>query len=230
MMGDVSRPDADASLVIESEMSALLRDGHSRVDATMIMIERITAEAREATTVVLVEGVSDLIALEVVAGRQGRSLRAEGTFVVPTGGATNFSRALVGFGPRGRNVRVAGLYDSPVETRIRRSLAVAGIGEDGGHEPLESYGFFSCVTDLEDEMIRALGRRSVEAIIAAEGELASLRRLQRMPFHRERPITDQLHRFISSRAGRKYRYARSFATSLDLDALPRPLARLLAHL
>jgi hypothetical protein len=127
-------------LTIESELGALVGAGHSRTDATMMIIERMTTEARNATTVVLVEGLSDHIALEVLAKRLGRTLRADGTFVVPTGGATNFARLLAIFGPRGRDVRLAGLYDSPVEERIRRSLATAGIGQGGGQEGLESRG------------------------------------------------------------------------------------------
>jgi hypothetical protein len=204
--------------------------GHSRTDATMMVIERITTEARHATTVVLVEGLSDQIALEVLARRQGKALRADGTFVVPTGGATNFARLLAIFGPRGRDVRLAGLYDSPVEDRIRRSLETAGIGGGGGRAGLESYRFYPCVTDLEDEMIRALGPVKVEEVAAAEGELGSFRKLQGMPFHRHRSLDDQLHRFIGTHSGRKYRYARSLALSLDLTSLPPPLAALLGHL
>ena len=87
-MGDVSRfVHRDGSLAVESEVRSLLGAGHSRIDATMVMIERIATGARHAETVVLVEGLSDQIALEVLAEREGRALRADGTFVVPTGGA-----------------------------------------------------------------------------------------------------------------------------------------------
>lgn len=231
IIGDVSRfEDRDGSLAVESELGALVDVGHSRTDATMVLIERITTEARHATTVVLVEGLSDQIALEVLAKRQGRTLRADGTFVVPTGGATNFARLLAIFGPRGRDVRLSGLYDSPVEERIRRSLETAGIGQGDGQAGLESFQFYRCVTDLEDEMIRALGPDKVEQVVAAEGELGSFRKLQRMPFHRNRSLDDQLHRFIGTHSGRKYQYARSLALSLDLTNLPTPLAGLLGRL
>jgi hypothetical protein len=63
--------DRDGSLNDESELDSLLDAGYSRTDATAIMIERITAEARDAAKVVLVEGLSDRIALEVLAERQG---------------------------------------------------------------------------------------------------------------------------------------------------------------
>ena len=78
---------SDPSLAVETEVSELVAAGHSRIDTTMQVIERIGTEAREATTVVLVEGLSDQIAVEIIAGRDGRALPADGTFVVPTGGA-----------------------------------------------------------------------------------------------------------------------------------------------
>jgi hypothetical protein len=220
----------DGSLAVESEVRGLVAAGHSRMDATMLITERIAIEARNARTVVLVEGLSDQIAVEVLAGRQGRALRAEGAFVVPTGGATNFARLLTAFGSSGRDVRLLGLYDSPVENRIRNSLDRAGIGRDDGPASLAAVGFYGCVTDLEEEMIRALGPLRVEGIVAAAGELGSFRRLQAMPFHRQRPLDEQLHRFIGSRSGRKYRYARALAAALDVTDPPAPLAGLLADL
>lgn len=215
---------------VEAELGLLVGDGYSRTDATMVMIDRIASEALHATTVVLVEGLSDQIALEVLAERQGRALRAEGTFVVPAGGVTNFARLLAIFGPRGRDVRLLGLYDSPAEERIRRSLEMAGIDLGDGPEALQSVGFYRCVTDLEDEMIRSLGPGRVERVVAAEGEQGSFRKLQRMPFYRHHSLEDQLHRFIGTHSGRKYRYARSLPLSLDLTDLPSPLAGLLGQL
>jgi hypothetical protein len=217
-------------VAVESQLDALLGAGHSRTDATRALIERTTSDAGLASTVVLVEGLSDQIVLEVLAERQGKALRGDGTFVVPTGGVTNFARYLALFGPRGRDVRLAGLYDSPVADRVRRSLEKAGIDPGGERAGLENCGFYGCVTDLEDEMIRALGPGQVEQVVAAEGELRSLRTLQRMPFHQHRPLADQLHRFIGGHSGRKYRYARLLAHSLDLADLPAPLAGLLGHL
>ena len=142
---------------------------------------------------------------------------------------TNLARFVAIFGPGGRDVRLAGLYDSPVEHRIRRTLETAGIARGDGQAGLESFRFYKCVTDLEDEMIRALGPGQVEQVVAAGGELRSFRKLQCMPVHRERSLDDQLHRFIGTRSGRKYRYARSLAMSLDLTNLPPPLAGLLGH-
>jgi hypothetical protein len=227
----VSQPaDRDECETVDAQVRALVGAGHSRIEATVRTIERAATDARHASTVVLVEGLSDQIVLEVLAGRQGRALNDEGTFVVATGGATNFARSLAVFGPAGYNVRLAGLYDSPMGDRIRRTLDAAGVRRIDGPVSLEALGFFACVRDLEDEMIRALGPTDVEAVVTAEGELESLRRLQGMPFHRQRSLADQLHRFMGSRTGRKYRYARALALALDLGRLPPPLAGLLEQL
>ena len=51
--------------------------------------------------VVLVEGVSDQAAVQTLAERSGRDLRAEGVFVVPMGGATNVGHFVDLFGPAG---------------------------------------------------------------------------------------------------------------------------------
>jgi hypothetical protein len=59
--------------------------------------------------VVLVEGLSDRIAVETLAARQGRDLAAEGVAVTPIGGAQAIGRALAGLRP---GVRVAGLCDA----------------------------------------------------------------------------------------------------------------------
>jgi hypothetical protein len=86
-----------------------------------------------------------------------------------------------------------------------------------------------CEADLEDELIRALGTARVERVIDDEGELRSLRTLQKQPAQQGRPVEAQLRRFIGTRSGRKLRYARLLVEALDLGHVPRPLDRLLAH-
>lgn len=179
-------------------------------------------------TVVLVEGLSDSYALRAAAARSGRSLDEEGVAVVAMGGATNLGRFLARFGPSGENVRVAGLCDLGEAPYFGRALERAGLTTGADRAAMASCGFFVCERDLEDELIRALGPGRVEAIIEQEGELESLRRLQQMPFHRDRPIADQLRRFMGSRAGRKHRYAPLLVDALDDLEMPRPLRDLLA--
>jgi hypothetical protein len=65
-----------------------------------------------AQAVVLVEGVSDQLALQALAERRGRDLDAEGVSIVPMGGATNIRKALTVFGPQGFDVKLAGLCDA----------------------------------------------------------------------------------------------------------------------
>ena len=176
--------------------------------------------ASDATTVVLVEGLSDAAAVEAAAARLDRDLHGVGVGVVPMGGATNIGHFLETYGPEVRDLRLAGLCDAGEVASFVRALDRTG---------LAARGFFVCERDLEDELIRAVGVAGVERIIEAEGELASLRQLQQMPFHRDRPVTEQLHRFFGSRSGRKHRYAPRLVEALDVEDLPAPLRALVDH-
>ena len=121
--------------------------------------------------VVLVEGSSDQVALEAIAERRGRDLAAEGIAVVPMGGARNIRHFLEQFGPRGLAVRLAGLCDAGEEGDVRRGLEWAGLGSILGRAEMEALGFYVCVADLEDELIRGLGAAAVEQVVEAQGEL-----------------------------------------------------------
>jgi hypothetical protein len=188
------------------------------------------AEPRSGSgTVVLVEGFSDRCALEALAACGGRDLNHEGVRIAAMGGATNIGHFLDAFGPRGLDVRLAGLCDAAAEPDFRRGLERAGLGARLAHGSLERLGFFVCVADLEDELIRSLGVASVEQVIEGQGELGSLRTLQKQPAHRGEPAVRQLRRFMGTRSGRKSRYARLLAEAVDPARVPRPLERLLAH-
>jgi len=182
-----------------------------------------------SSAVILVEGISDQAALVALAARRGRNLADEGVFVVPMGGATNIGSFLGLFGPHGLNARLAGLCDEAEEPDFRRGLARAGLRPALARADLERLGFYVCVADLEDEMIRALGAAAVERLIAAEGELGSFRTFCRQPAQRDRNRERQLRRFMGTRSGRKARYGRVLAEALDLSRVPRPLDRVLAH-
>jgi hypothetical protein len=190
----------------------------------------VPAETRSGPrAVVLVEGFSDRCALEALAARGGRDLDREGVSIVPMGGATNIGHFLDAFGPRGLGIRLAGLCDAAAEPDFRRGLQRAGLGVRLARGGLERLGFFVCVADLEDELIRSLGVASVEQVIEGQGELGSLRTLQKQPAHRGEPAAAQLRRFMGTRSGRKSRYARLLAEAVDPARVPRPLERLLAH-
>lgn len=187
-----------------------------------------TAPGARLLAAVLVEGMSDRLAVETLARRQGRDPGAEGIEVVAMAGATNIGHYLGRYGPDGAGARLAGLYDAAEEGCFRRGLERAGFGPGLSRAGMEALGFFGCTADLEDELIRAVGTGEVMRIIAAEGELASLRILQRQPAQRDRSLPDQLRRFMGSRSGRKHRYARLLAGAVDLTRVPRPLAGVLA--
>lgn len=184
---------------------------------------------RERRAVVLVEGTSDQVALETLARRRGRDLDAEGVSVVPMGGATNFRRYLDRFGPQGLDLKLAGLCDVGEEREFRRGLEQAGLGSNLGRAEMEALGFYVCVIDLEDELIRALGNEVVEQVIAAQGEMGSFRTLQKQVAQQERTHEQQLRRFMGTRSGRKNHYGRVLVEALDLATVPRPLDRVLAH-
>ena len=94
---------------------------------------------------------------------------------------------------------------------------------------MERLGFYVCVADLEDELIRALGTAAVERVVDAQGELGSFRTLQKQPAWQGRPHAEQLRRFMGSGGRRKIRYARLLVEALEPAQAPRPLDRVLAH-
>lgn len=166
--------------------------------------------------VVLVEGTSDQGAVETLARRRGRDLKAEGVAVVPMGGYGSLPRLLEQF----RGVPLAGLYDVGEERHFLRALGCADRGE------LERAGFYACTRDLEDELTRAVGSEGMERVLAEHGELRAFRTYQKQLAHRDRPLEEQLHGFMWNR---KQKYAVVLVETLDLERIPRPLDRVLAH-
>jgi hypothetical protein len=157
-------------------------------------------------TVVLVEGISDRLALETLAARRDVAVT-----VVPMGGAHAIRRFLA----RYPDSRVLGLCD-------------AGESDVFARAGMEEYEI--CVADLEDELIRALGPNGVREVLA-ERDRSSLRTFQRQPQWRGRPLHDQLRRFLCSSDRRKLRYVPILVgEAADHDCVPAPLDRVLARL
>lgn len=189
-----------------------------------IPVEPFNSNTAERRAVILVEGRSDQIAVETLASRSGRNLASEGVEVVPMGGIHAIGQFLTRFGPLGDNLKVAGLYDIGEEHVVRRGLVQARLADAPlSRAMMEDLGFFACVLDLEDELIRALGVPTIEAVIAAEGDFIAFRILQKQPEWRSRSAEAQLRRFFGSGATRKWRYAGLLVEALELDAVPRPL-------
>jgi OLD-like protein len=163
--------------------------------------------------VVAVEGISDRVAVETLAGRLGIDLEAGGVSVVPVGGAQAIGRFVAGLDPR---ERVVGLCDVAEERYFTDALA--------------AHDVFVCDPDLEGELIRAIGARPIEKLLAGHGDLAPFRTLQKQPQWRGRPVEEQLRRFFGSGGRRKIRYARHLVEALDLERMPAPLAGVFARI
>jgi Overcoming lysogenization defect protein-like, TOPRIM domain len=159
--------------------------------------------------VILVEGVTDRLALEAVAAKLGRDLAAEEVDIVPIGGAQAIRRAAAGYEGR----RVAGLCDAGEERWFRRVLGAAT---------------YVCVADLEDELIRALGAGRVEEVLAAAGDLRTFRGFQNQPAWRGRPVEAQLRRWLQASDRRNKRFPPLLVAALEPDEIPPPLTGVLA--
>ena len=157
--------------------------------------------------VVLVEGVTDSIALEAVAAKLGRDLGGEGVEIVPIGGAQAIRRAAAPY----EGERRAGLCDAGEARFFRRVLGDAT---------------YVCDKDLEDELIRALGPARVQEIVLAEGELETFRNFQNQVFWRGQPVERQLRRWLQN-GGRYLRYPPLLVEALEADRIPLPLVGVL---
>jgi hypothetical protein len=208
----------------EQLLAGYVTGPRAATDATAAALPRAAA----ARAVVLVEGISDQIAVETLASRHRRDLAAEGIVVLPVGGAHGVTRYLRLFGPEGTGARLAGLCDEAEEHIVRRGLAAAGLGAAGSRAELERLGFSVCVADLEDELIRAAGTALASEVLAAHGDLAAFRTMQRQPAWRGKDEAAQLRRFLGAGGQRKLRYARLLTEAIDPDRIPRPLEAVLA--
>ncbi|GAA1993830.1 hypothetical protein GCM10009738_88560 [Kitasatospora viridis] len=171
--------------------------------------------------VVLLEGPSDVAAVEALTARRGRDLAAEGVCVLPMGGAMSVGRFAPFLGPAGLGLRLLGLCDVQEHEFYARGWARAGA------DPRE---VFVCRADLEDELIRALGPDRLRELVRAQGELRSLETFLRQPAQRDRTPQQQLRRFLGTRSGRKVHYGRALVEALGPDQVPAPLGELLAAL
>jgi hypothetical protein len=178
-------------------------------------------------TIVLVEGESDAIAVETLAARLDGS-QSGGLHVLSAYGITNYRKLLTRIRTDAPQRRVVGLYDEPEEHVIQRALASSGIGRPKCRAEIEQLGFFACVADLEDELIRALGVDRVEQLVDDQGELPAFRIMQRQPAQRDRSVAQQLRRFMGTKSMRKIRYGHLLAAAVDLGNCPQPLHRVIA--
>ncbi|MFG2097204.1 TOPRIM nucleotidyl transferase/hydrolase domain-containing protein [Streptomyces sp. NPDC048612] len=182
---------------------------------------RALADSLGVRTAVLLEGLSDLAAVEALATQHGRDLAAEGVWLVPMGGAMNVGRYAATLGPPGLGLRLTGLCDEGEQRFYERGLTRA-------KAPL--HDIYVCAADLEDELIRALGTERVEEILRAEGDFRAWQTFQRQPAQHGRPQHQQVRRFLGTKKGRKIRYGRLLVDALAPARTPAPLDGLLARL
>lgn len=161
-------------------------------DATI----RALAATPDPAAVLLVEGVSDQMAVEALAARRGRDLRGARCAVVPTGGASGLRRVLGADVPAG--TPVLALCDA-----AEREIVARGIRSAGREVPVHV-----CDPDLEAELIRSVGAATVVSVLDAQGDGRSFRTLQRQAAWADEPLGAQLRRFIEAGSRRKLRYAR----------------------
>jgi OLD-like protein len=155
--------------------------------------------------VVLVEGITDRIALEAVAERLGLDLG--GAEIVPIGGAQAIRRA-------------SALYEG------KRLVGLCDVGEERWFRRVLGDATYVCVKDLEDELIRALGADRVQEVVAGQGELDTFRNFQNQLFWRGRPVEQQLRRWLQN-GGRQHRYPPRLVEAMNPDEIPQPLAGVL---
>ncbi|MEV0440463.1 TOPRIM nucleotidyl transferase/hydrolase domain-containing protein [Streptomyces spectabilis] len=171
--------------------------------------------------VVLLEGPSDVAAVDALAARRGRDLAAEGVCVLAIGGAMSVGRFTHLLGPHGLGLRLTGLCDEAERRYYARGW------ERASAPPRD---FFVCAADLEDELIRALGTARVEELVRAEGDLRALETFVRQPAQRDRTAHQRLRRFFGTKKGRKIHYGRVLVEGLEPDRVPAPLDELLTSL
>jgi hypothetical protein len=172
-------------------------------------------------TAVLLEGPSDVAAVDALAERRGRNLAAEGVCVLSIGGAMSVGHYARLLGAPGLGLRLTGLCDEAERAYYARGFEQAGAPQ---------HSFFVCAADLEDELIRELGVPRVEELVGAEGDSRALKTFLRQPAQQGRAPHQQFRRFLGTKKGRKIRYGRVLTEALDLARVPAPLDGLLASL
>src|SRR5262249_8857105 len=168
-------------------------------------------------------------ALPLAARRSGRDLKAEGVSVVPIIGAHAMSRFLRELAAKEPAAKLAGLYDEGEEEVIRAALERAGYGPNLDRSQLEGIGFFACIADLEDELIRAASETHLTRLIELEGDAQPWRTFRNQHAWHARPVDQQFRRFIRSVSERNSRYIRAIVETIDLSRLPLPLRLLLDY-
>jgi predicted ATPase len=202
-------------------------------DADAARLARFTtpqaAEAFFARTVVLVEGLSDQMVIEALAERLSKNLDGSGVAIVPTGGAATMTAYAQLYGPQGFRLELLGLTDEAEEGYAARALQAAGHPAGLSRLDREALGFFVCVRDLEEELIRAIGAGPVETLIRARGDGPAFDAFVLQPTYAGSSQEASIRAFVQHRS-RKVEYAPVLADAVNLGSLPVPIQSLLGRI
>lgn len=194
-------------------------------DATVRACATGWARLDDARAVVLVEGVSDQIAVHTTAELLGHRLDDRRVVVLPINGAQAIGAALRSIVDRTGSLEVAGLFDEGEQRFVERALVDTGLAPNPGRAELSRAGFQVCSADLEDELIRAAGDDVVERVIVEHGEARALTTFRNQPPWRDRPFAEQAHRFLRSQSKRKHMYVAALLRATGSQRCPRPLVK-----
>lgn len=186
-----------------------------------------TTEAFFAETVILVEGISDLLAIRMLARRSDRDLDSAGATLLSLDGGGLFVHYLALFGPNGLDLRLLGLVDADHEQTWSIALTNAGVPiADRG--ALNAAGVQVCVPDLEGEFVVALGTQRVAELLDEESQTADFEAwivqkglVQVSPERRQAA-------WIGRSSASKVFWAPVLAENTPLDDIPAPLSALLS--
>lgn len=126
------------------------------------MIEPLTSRS-----LILVEGLSDVIITHAVARLRGIDLDREDISVVGLGSAFNFPAAYKMFGREGFGIAVSSLVDDNEKTEPATALGVAV-------DQLDAHDVIVCIADLEAEYIAAVGGGRVVQILLGSGHFGGV--------------------------------------------------------
>lgn len=177
-----------------------------------------------ARLVVLVEGASDAAAVRALMAAQ--DVDPAPVEIITLQGVTNVGRVLAELRQIRGDVDVVGLCDAAETRFVEKALVADGLPVADASD-LPVYGFFVCEADLEDELVRSLGAQRAKDALVAAGLGGKLEALQLQGAWADKPLDEQVRRFVSAGSGRKELAAGILARELAPDEVPEPLALLL---
>jgi hypothetical protein len=185
-----------------------------------------TSQSTRTPTWVLLEGASDVAAVQAASERAGLELGDAGVRLIDMGGATNVRRHLLDAARAPTSPRVLGMCDIKEGGFFVRALRELECDVSSVDE-LPRWGFQLCDRDLEDELMRALGPDGVRRVLDGLRLSGRFATFTRQPAWVARDFHDQARRFAGVASGRKEVMAGALTATLEPEALPPPLRQLL---